>query len=258
MLSLIDNHNYLRADNMGRLSAFFSKDKELLEQLSRLIGFYPDNVELFKLAFRSKSAQAQDNNDFANNNERLEYLGDAILGSIVAEFLFKQFPFKDEGFLTEMRSKIVSRDYLNKLALKLGLNDFMTEGGDNLGKSVYGDAFEALVGAIYLDKGYNSVQNFIVNRIIQYHVDIEELESKELNFKGKLIDWGQKERKEVKFELVEEIGDGYAKKYRIVVLVERERFGEAIDFSKKKAEQRAAEITLENKQFILLNMSESK
>ena len=217
--------------------------------MNSLIGFYPRNVELFKLAFKSKSAQSHGNSDDPNNNERLEYLGDAILGAIVADFLFKQYPFRDEGFLTEMRSKIVSRNHLNMLALKLGLDSFMKDGGDSLSKSVYGDAFEALVGAIYLDKGYRVTQNFIVNRIIRFHVDVEELETKELNFKGKLIDWGQKERKEINFELAEEIGEGYSRKYRIVVHVEGKSFGEAIDFSKKKAEQRAAEITLDSATF---------
>lgn len=234
---------------MGGLNVFFSQDKTFLQYMKRLIGFYPNNVELFKLAFRSKSTQGRDNSDVSNNNERLEYLGDAILGSVVAHYLFKQFPFKDEGFLTEMRSKIVNRDHLNKLGLKLGLNELIKGAGDNLSKSVYGDAFEALVGAVYLDKGYRAAQNFIINRILQDHVDIEQLELKEMNFKGKLIDWGQKERIEVRFELIEEIGEGYGKKYKIAVIVEGKTYGEAIDFSKKKAEQRAAEITLQDERF---------
>jgi len=238
---------------MGRLSALFSRDREFLNQMKRLIGFYPGNVELYKLAFRNKSAQEHENTDVSGNNERLEYLGDAVLGSIIANFLFKHFPFKDEGFLTEMRSKIVNRDYLNKLALKLGLNSFLEDGGEKFSKSVYGDAFEALVGAIYLDKGYKFAQDFIVNRILQFHVDIEGLESTELNFKGKLIDWGQREKKEVKFELIEEVGEGYGKKYKIAVLVEGKKYAEAIDFSKKKAEQRAAEITLQTEGFIDFN-----
>lgn len=232
---------------MGRLRALFSKDKQFLQHMSRLIGFYPQNPQLFKLAFKSKSSQR--NRDGNNNNERLEYLGDAVLGSIVADFLFRQYPFKDEGFLTEMRSKIVNRAQLNKLALKLGLNELMPDGGQHLSKSVYGDAFEALLGAIYLDRGYKAAENFIINRIIHNHLDLDELEIKETNYKGKLIDWGQKERKEVKFELAEEIGDGNAKKYKMVVMIERQRFGEAIDFSKKKAEQRAAEITLDLDEF---------
>jgi len=116
-----------------------------------------------------------------------------------------------------------------------------------MSKSVYGDAFEALVGAIYLDRGYKSATNFIINRILEHHVDMEELEMQEFNFKGKLIDWGQKERKEIIFELMEEIGDGYGKKYKIAIKVDGENWGEAMDFSKKKAEQKAAEVALHAK-----------
>ena len=241
---------------MGRLNALFAPDKEFLRKLKRLIGFFPGNVQLYRLAFRNKSARDQDNKEVSGNNERLEYLGDAILGSVIAHYLFKRFPFKEEGFLTEMRSKIVNREQLNKLAMKLGLNEFIAEGSENMSKSVHGDMFEALVGAIYLDKGYKIAEKFIINRILEFHVDIEELESTELNFKGKLIDWGQKERKEIKFELIEEIGEGYGKKYRIAVIVEGERYGEATDFSKKKAEQRAAEITIQTRGFMGLNNDE--
>jgi len=241
---------------MGRLNALFARDKEYLQRMKRLIGFFPGNIELYKLAFRNKSAQDQDNTEVSGNNERLEYLGDAILGSVIAHFLFKRFPFKEEGFLTEMRSKIVNREQLNKLAIKLGLDELIAESSDNMSKSIYGDAFEALVGAIYLDKGYKASEKFIVNRILEFHVDIEELESKEVNFKGKLIDWGQKERKEIKFELIEEIGEGYGKKYKIAVVIEGEKCSEAIDFSKKKAEQRAAEIAIQTQGFIEINKDE--
>ena len=209
-----------------------------------LTGFYPRNAELYRLAFRNKSGTSQDDSEIPGNNERLEYLGDAILGSVIAEFLFKRFPFKDEGFLTEMRSKIVSRHHLNKLALKLGLDEFILEDRDTISKSVYGNAFEALVGAIYLDRGHKTTTGFIVGRILKHHVDLEELENTELNFKGKLIDWGQKERKEIIFELVEEIVDGRDKKYRIAIKIDGDNRGEAVDFSKKRAEQKAAELAL--------------
>jgi len=235
------------ASNMESLSVLFSNDKQFLYKIKRLTGFFPRNAQLYRLAFRNKARTEQDNSEISGNNERLEYLGDAILGSVIAEFLFKRFPFKHEGFLTEMRSKIVSRQHLNKLAVKLGLDEFISEDRDTMSKSVYGDAFEALVGAIYLDRGYKSTKNFIINRILEYHVDIEELEMQELNFKGKLIDWGQKERKEIIFELIEEIGDGYGKKYKIAIMVEGENWGEAVDFSKKKAEQKAAEVALHAK-----------
>jgi len=230
---------------MERLSILFSKDKEFLQKMKCLTGFYPRNAELYKLAFRNKSGISHDNSEVCGNNERLEYLGDAILGSIIAEFLFKRFPYKDEGFLTEMRSKIVSRQHLNKLALKLGLNEFIVDDRDTMSKSVYGNAFEALVGAIYLDRGYKVAAGFMVSRILEHHVDLGKLEITEFNFKGKLIDWGQKERKEVIFELAEEISYGPGKKYRIAIKIEGDNKGEAVGFSKKGAEQKAAERALD-------------
>jgi len=199
---------------------------------------------LYKLAFKHRSTQISANDERQSDNERLEYLGDAILGAIVAHVLFKKYPYRDEGFLTEMRSKIVNRENLNKLAVKIGVDSFVKERSDHKSKSIYGDAFEALVGAIYLDRGYNITKKFIIDKILKFHVDIEELEMTELNFKGKLIDWGQKEKKEVKFELIEEIGDGYAKKYKMMVVIDGSNYEDAIDFSKKKAEQKAAEKTL--------------
>ncbi|MBL4752096.1 MAG: ribonuclease III [Flavobacteriales bacterium] len=225
--------------------------------MKRLIGFYPGNTELYKLAFRNKSAPEHGNAKVTGNNERLEYLGDAVLGSVVAHYLFKRFPFEDEGFLTEMRSKIVNRAHLNKLAVKLGFNELIADSGENISRSVYGDAFEALIGAIYLDKGYKASNEFIVNRIFKFHVDMDELEMTEVNFKGKLIDWGQKERKDITFELVEEIGKGYGKKYKIAIMVEGENWGEAIDFSKKKSEQRAAEIALKAKGLLDVDKSDT-
>ncbi len=221
-----------------------SSDKDFVYKTKRLTGYYPLNITLYKLAFKHRSTQISTNDEKQSDNERLEYLGDAILGAIVAHVLFKKYPYRDEGFLTEMRSKIVNRENLNKLAVKIGVDSFVKERSDHKSKSIYGNAFEALVGAIYLDRGYNITKKFIIDKILKFHVDIEELEMTELNFKGKLIDWGQKEKKEVKFELIEEIGDGYAKKYKMMVVIDGSNYEDAIDFSKKKAEQKAAEKTL--------------
>lgn len=213
----------------------------------QILGFYPDNIALYKLAFKHKSFSdnCSGNAKEKTNNERLEYLGDAILGAVIAHYLFKRFPYKDEGFLTEMRSKIVSRTHLNKLAIKLGLDEFIQSKITRGSKSIYGDTFEALIGAVYIDKGYNSVKGFILNRIIKYHIDIDELEVTEVNYKGKLIDWAQRERRGIKFEVVDEMGRGYNKKYCIQVVIEnpREIGGKGVDYSKKRAEQRAAEET---------------
>ena len=140
-----------------------------------------------------------------------EYLGDAILGAIIAEMLFKKFPFREEGFLTEMRSKIVNREHLNKLSLKLGIDHFMVNSIDPAAKnkSAYGDAFEALIGAIYIDRGYNVARKFVLSRIVKHYIDIEEIEQQDKNFKSKLINWSQRERKVVEFELLEEVGNAF-------------------------------------------------
>jgi len=160
------------------------------------------------MAFRHKSVAVliKENDNAKNSNERLEFLGDAILGSVVATLLFKKYPYKGEGFLTEMRSKIVSRANLNILAKKMGLNELIEYNTKMLGynrqSSLLGDAFEALIGAVYLDKGYNETQHFILTRIIDPFVDIHQLENTETNFKSRLIEWCQHHGKEIIFQKV--------------------------------------------------------
>lgn len=222
----------------------FSKDKDFARTIKNITGFTPRNLALYHLAFRHRAQAEEARNGVKKSNERLEYLGDAILGAIVAELLFKKFPYKEEGFLTEMRSRIVSRDHLNKLAFKIGLNEFIQTTPENTikNKSIYGDAFEALIGAIYLDKGYKTAWNFVVDRIIQNHVDIDELELSEFNYKSKLIEWAQKEKKSVTFELLGEEPTGTGKLLKIKAMVNGEEMGQGMDYSKKKAEQIAAEV----------------
>ncbi len=232
---------------MRFFSSFFAgnkaADKSLEEAIKNIFGYYPGNIALYKLAFRHKSLPGPVNNGFRYNNERLEYLGDAVLGSVVADFLFKKFPFKDEGFLTEMRSRIVSRSNLNLLSRKLGLDKLIQTGKENHipGTSVLGDAFEAFVGALYLDKGYRFTQKVIVTQIIQCHLDVDELMNKETNFKSKMIEWAQKEKKNLEFILVEEIENGKRSKiYQVNLMLDDKLIGEGKDFSIKKAEQNAA------------------
>jgi ribonuclease-3 len=226
-----------------RFRSYFSSDKELFRSLKNILGFYPSNISLYKQAFRHSSAASEVKKGVKDSNERLEYLGDAILGAIIAEHLFKLFPYKDEGFLTKMRSKIVSRSQLNQLSLKLGLNKFIEaslERGSQ-SNSINGDAFEALVGAIYLDKGYAATRSFILNRIVKNHIDMDEVENKETDYKSRLIEWAQKEKKELRFVLVEEVGEGNDKQFVMEVNIDGESKGHAQHFSKKKAEQYAAE-----------------
>ena len=196
------------------------------------------------MALRHKSAATEMKNGIKNSNERLEYLGDAILGAVVAEYLYKKFPYKEEGFLTEMRSKMVSRESLNKLSQKIGI-DVLLETPDinSAGKSVFGNAFEALVGAIYLDRGYPTAKEFIIQRIIKYHIDVDLLEATDNNFKSKLINWGQREKKAVVFELMDEVQERGRKLMKVRVTIDGQEYASASDFNKRKAEQTAAEET---------------
>lgn len=234
------------------IRVYFSPEKKLHESLRNILGFYPVNIHLYKLAFRHSSAAQQIKKGVKDSNERLEFLGDSIIGTVVAEYLFKKFPYKDEGFLTKMRSKMVSRNQHNQIALKLGLNKFI-ETDDRIGSkpsSINGDAYEALVGAIYLDKGYNTAQQFILKRIINIHLDIDELETKEIDFKSKFIEWAQKEKKTFTFETLIDAANSADKQFTIQLIVDNEAVGKAQHYSKKRAEQLAAEDACER---LLLN-----
>ncbi|MFO8087533.1 MAG: ribonuclease III [Bacteroidales bacterium] len=227
------------------VKAHFSEDKELYESIKNIFGFYPGNIFLYKLALTHKSVAEEIKEGVKDSNERLEFLGDAILGSVVADFLFKKYPFKDEGFLTETRSKIVSRSHLNTLSRKLGLDKLILSAGykQTNSKSILGDAFEAFVGAMYLDKGYESCYRLLLDNIIKVHVDLDSLIQKDINYKSTLIEWSQKERKDIDFKVVEEIGQGVEKQYHVRVFIDGEPYEEGIDFSIKGAEKLAAEKT---------------
>ena len=178
------------------------------------------------------------------NNERLELLGDAVIDLVISEHLFMKYPYKGEGFLTEMRSKIVSREQLNRVAMEIGLVELIKvrKGvGDLKNSSVLGNALEALTGAIYLDLGYNCSARFFQQRILLQHYNIEELEKTVVNFKSKVIEWGQKHDKDVRFEMLEEQEHKGKKIYRMGLKIDGEVIASDQNFSKKKAEQKAAE-----------------
>ncbi|MFM7016301.1 MAG: ribonuclease III [Bacteroidota bacterium] len=222
---------------------FFSSDKQeknLIRALRNLLGFYPSNIAVYQLAFSHRSILRETDNGVPLSNERLEYLGDAVLGAVVADMLFKKFPYRDEGFLTEMRSRIVSRENLKNLAVKIGVDELLQkEAMPGTYRSMYGDAFEALIGAIYLDKGYAKTQKFILERIIRIHVDLHEIEQTEKNFKSLILNWGQREKHTVIFETVEEEQKDRLIKVRLLVDDKEAAIG--VDFVKKKAEQIAAQ-----------------
>lgn len=227
----------------GFFQAYFSRDKELYLSIHNVFGFYPGNIFLYKLALRHKSASEAKINGLKLNNERLEYLGDAILSAVVADFLFRRFPYQKEGFLTEMRAKIVSRTSLNKLSKKLGLQKLIVSSTENTGshRSAGGDAFEALVGALYIDKGYNFTRKILINRIINIHFDIDQLVDSEISYKSKIIEWSQKEKRDIEFMVVDEIGEKQEKNYVVEVTLDHKPLARGQDFSIKGAEKLAAE-----------------
>ena len=225
---------------------YFSPNRKYIRSLENLLGYVPGNLRLYRMAFRHRSVAVEVKNGAKNSNERLEFLGDAILGSVVAELLFKMYPYKDEGFLTEMRSKIVSRSNLNQLAKRLGLDEHIefdnkALGHNNKQGSLLGDTFEAMIGAVYMDKDYNFTRNFLLNRIIKPHVDIHTLEHTETNFKSKLIEWCQRHGKDVMFEIIPNDEGENSKLFTISVNVDGESCAIGRDYNKKNAEKLAAE-----------------
>lgn len=218
---------------------FFKKqdsETRLFKQtIKGILGATPKNLQVYQLAFKHSSVSE-------DSNERLEFLGDAILGAAVADYLFKKYPFKDEGFLTEIRSRIVKRDSLNTLALKLGFDKIIKfhKGGGSY-RSIYGNALEAFVGAVYLDQGYGFTYKFIVTQLIAPHLNIKDIVENNRNFKSILIEWCQKNDKQVKFTIVNEEGENHKKEFTSQVYIDKEEISIGKGYSKKKAEQAAAE-----------------
>lgn len=220
-------------------------NEEFYRFFKNILGFTPRRTDLYQVAFIHRSKSLETMKGRRINNERLEYLGDAVLSTIVAEYLYKKYPYQGEGFLTIMRSKIVSRANLNKLAHKIGLTDLIQYNKEQQGifKSIEGDAFEALVGAIYLEKGFNFTRRVIVDRIIKLHIDVDALSQQDWNYKSMLIDWGQKEKCKVSFQVLHVKQNTSRREYEVQVLLDGEPASTAIEFSIKAAEQLAAEKT---------------
>jgi ribonuclease III len=208
-----------------------------------MVGSKPFNLSLYKLALKHSSIAEETVNGLKISNERLEYLGDAILGAVVAEFLFIKFPFRDEGFLTETRSRMVNREALNQIALKIGLSKIIEQElkgrSFSAHKSINGDALEALVGAVYLDRGYIFCKKFVLRRIL-VHFDVDGIISTTTNFKSKLIEWSQREAKEVDFRLVAVSGNQRFKEFAIDLYVNGNLCASGKGQTKKKAEQEAS------------------
>ncbi|MEL6194532.1 MAG: ribonuclease III [Bacteroidota bacterium] len=236
-------------------NSYLSPDLSFIKEVRRISGFTPREVFLYRLALTHSSTIRRSKKDKANAkgcNERLEFLGDSILDSVVSEFLFKIYPTKDEGFLTEMRSKIVNRKSLNDICKKLhidGLIDHRQTGIVN--ESMYGDALEAFIGAVYLDMGYPKTKQFIHSRILEPHVNLPDLERQTISFKNKLIEYVQKSKLGLlEFEVIGENGDGRNKIFRIQAKVGTSVLGVGEGKNKKTAEQRASEDALHKLELI--------
>ena len=228
-----------------RVKLFSSPRKEFYSFIKNIIGFTPVRLRLYDIAFIHKSATSVDYLGNPINNERLEYLGDAVLGAIVADFLYNRFPGKDEGFLTQLRSRIVNRSFLTRLTFQLGLNQFVTSNTNSINETshIYGDVFEAFIGAVYLDNGYQAAKTFLVKKILYEYVNIYELEKSDTNYKSQLIEWGQKNKKIVEFNTTSNPDPGQHKLPFITeITIDGENIGRAEGYSKKEAQQKAAQI----------------
>ena len=230
-----------------RLRLPFRKDRELRSALFRILGFYPQNIEYYKIAFAHKSQGFRDKNGKPLNNERLEFLGDAVLESVISDILFHHFEKRHEGFLTATRSKIVQRESLNRLAKEMGIDKLIQTSARNTSAHSHlgGNAFEALMGAIYLDKGYKTCQKFVQKQILGRLMDLDGVANKEVNFKSKLLEWCQKNK--LKQDFVMHLEDNDKQKeplFHCTVVIEAIEFGYGKGYSKKEAQQQAARETL--------------
>jgi len=226
-------------------NAYISPERDISRRLKQIIGFTPSNLHIFKQAFFHKSTQSE--KEYAmQNNERLEYLGDAVLGTIVAEYLFQKYPNADEGFLTKMRSKIVKRKSLNKIGDSMGVDMLLNEfNNTRISRSMLGNAVEALVGAVYLEKGYDGTKRFIVRRMLRKFVDIHELEHYDDNYKSQLLEYCQKKGQNVSYRLLTRYKMDKRDRFKVAVVIDGQKVAVADDFNKKSAEQQASEKALQ-------------
>lgn len=236
-------------DLIDKIRLPFRKDKESYYRLYKILGFYPHNIHYYKQAFIHKSSNKKGNKEEKlNNNERLEFLGDAILDAIVGDIVYQHFQGKREGFLTNTRSKIVQRDTLNKIANEIGLNKLVKYDMNNVSHNSYmgGNAFEALVGAVYLDRGYDYCMRFMRDRIIKQLINIDKVAYKEVNFKSKIIEWSQKNKVKTHFDLVKETRDekGGSPVFYSEVIIEGICCGKGNGYSKKESQQLASKEAL--------------
>ena len=236
------------SDIIDRIRLPFRQEKELFSSLYEVMGFYPHDISYYKQALMHKSIGRRNDKGKPLNNERLEFLGDALLDAVVGHIVYDHFPGKREGFLTNTRSKLVSRDTLGKLAEEMGLKRLIVSSGQNNSHNSYmaGNAFEALVGAIYLDQGYDAVMRFMEKRILAKLINIDKVAYKEVNFKSKLLEWSQKNRVRLEYQMRKQETDKESGSpvFKFQVLLEGVPGESGKGFSKKEAQQLASEATL--------------
>lgn len=232
---------------MGIIERFLSRKKNiqtLQKQLENVLGIKTDKITLYTTALSHRSVK--ENPD--ENNERLEYLGDAVLSAIVADYLFKKYPYKGEGFLTEMRSKMVNRQQLNELAIKIGLKRlalYNKVDGSLKASQIFGNTLEALIGAFYLDKGYQKTQKWVTKQMIIPHLYVDDLEQVDINLKNKLIGWASKNGKVLDFETIEEKLENNRRVFSIAAVLDGEKLAVGKGYNKKDASQLAAQQAIE-------------
>lgn len=230
-----------------RIRLLLHKNKEPYSSFYKILGFYPNDIQLYEQALLHKSSSVEVEKGKWLNNERMEFLGDAILDAIVADVVYTEFPTKREGYLTNTRSKIVSRETLNSIALELGLDKFIVYSIklNNHNKCIYGNALEAFIAAIYLDQGYDICKKFVCDVMIKKHLDIYAMAQKEVNFKSNLIEWSQKNKIDITFDLIESFLDNEGNPvFQTQVNISGVQAGVGIGYSKKESQQNAAKMAV--------------
>ena len=234
-------------NQIDKIRLLFHKDRESYFCFYKILGFFPRNIRFYEQALLHKSTSIRSEKGRPLNNERLEFLGDAILDAIVGDIVYKHFEGRREGFLTNTRSKIVQRETLNKLAVEIGLDKLVkySTRSSSHNSYMYGNAFEAFIGAIYLDQGYERCKQFMEKKILKNYIDLDKMSRKEVNFKSKLIEWSQKTKMEVSFELIEQFLDqDYNPMFHTEVRIESLFAGTGTGYSKKESQQNAAQMAL--------------
>ena len=234
-------------NQIDKIRLLFHKDRESYFCFYKILGFFPRNIRFYEQALLHKSTSIRSEKGRPLNNERLEFLGDAILDAIVGDIVYKHFEGRREGFLTNTRSKIVQRETLNKLAVEIGLDKLVkySTRSSSHNSYMYGNAFEAFIGAIYLDQGYERCKQFMEKKILKNYIDLDKMSRKEVNFKSKLIEWSQKNKMEVSFELIEQFLDHDSNPvFQTEVRIEGLPAGTGTGYSKKESQQNAAQMAI--------------